>query len=228
MPLAQRRYGTRDLISYALRYRPYVKSRSMPKPGPAYALRILKKVHIYLGLLNLTIILVFGIAGLTASVNASFPGEPAPVVTERVFHVPAGLRDIQIGDLVYQTVRPPFVSPRLYPVFRNANHELIVDFYSVSGMQHITVLPAGNKLRIESHRKNIWEYMNRLHATTGRPADLKLRLWAYYVEFSIWSLLAMVLTGLYMWLASRRQFRWAGYAFVAGAALVVVLWRALR
>jgi hypothetical protein len=202
-----------------------VKSNSLGRPG---ALRLLKKVHIYLGLLNFTIILIFGIAGLTASLDNSFPGDPPAVVTERPFRMPTGLRDIQIGDLVYQTLRPPFVSPRLYPVFRNNKQELIVDFYSVSGMQHITVLPSANKLRIESHRKSFWQYMNRLHATTGKPSDLKLRLWTYYVEFSIWSLLAMVSTGLYLWLASRRKFRWAGYSFAAGTALVVVLWTALR
>lgn len=203
--------------------------RSMSRPnslGPYRALRLLKKVHIYLGLLNFTIVLVFGITGLAASIDASFPSEPPPVVSERAFHVPPGLRDIQIGDLVYQTLRPPFVSPRLYPVFRDSNHDLIVDFYSVSGMQHVTVLP--DKLRIESHRKSVWQFVNRLHATTGNPADLKLRLWAYYVEFSIWSLLAMVMTGLYMWLSARWRFRWAGYSFAAGTALVVVLWVTLR
>ena len=190
--------------------------------------RLLKKIHIYLGLLNFTIILVFGIAGLAASWEATFPREAAPVVTEMPFHVPPGLRDIQIGDLVYQAVRPPFVTPRLYPVFRNADHQLIVDFYMVSGMQHITVLAAENKLRIESTRKSFWQYVNRLHATTGKPSDIKLRLWAGYVEFSIWSLLAMVATGLYLWLSSRRRFRWAAYSFAAGTVLVALLWVGLR
>jgi hypothetical protein len=191
-------------------------------------LRLVKKIHIYFGLLNFTVVLVFGIAGLAASYDATFPHEPAPMVEERAFQVPAGLRDIQIGDLVYLTLRPPLVSPRLYPVFRNEKKELIVDFYSVNGMQHITVLPQESKLRIENHPRNFWQYVNDLHAVTGRPPNLKLRLWAYYVEFSIWSLLAMVLTGLYLWIASTRKFRWAGYSFAAGTALVVALWAALR
>ncbi len=187
-----------------------------------------KKLHIYLGLLNFSIVLVFGIAGLTASIDESWPGQRAPIVEDRAFRAPAGLRDVQIGDLVYAAVRPPLVTPRKYPVYRNARKELIVDFYSVNGTQHITHLASENKLRVETRRNTFSQFLDRLHATTGNPSDPRLRLWACYVEFSIWSLLAMVLTGLYLWASARWRFRWARISFAAGTALVAALWTMFR
>ena len=60
----------------------------------------------------------------------------------------------------------------------------------------------------------------------NRPVELKL--WNYYTEFSIYSLLAMSMSGIYLWLASRPGLRWAQLSFAAGCGVFVVLYMVTR
>ncbi|MBI3679538.1 MAG: hypothetical protein HY235_04000 [Acidobacteria bacterium] len=58
----------------------------------------------------------------------------------------------------------------------------------------------------------------------NRSADWRMRLWTYYIELSIWALIVMSLTGVYLWLASRPGFRWAQLFFAAGTVCFLALW----
>jgi hypothetical protein len=53
---------------------------------------------------------------------------------------------------------------------------------------------------------------------------LLMHLWTYYTEFSIYSLIAMALSGIYLWLASRPGYIWGQVAFVAGCGIFIVLY----
>jgi hypothetical protein len=58
--------------------------------------------------------------------------------------------------------------------------------------------------------------------------DLLIRMWAWYTEFAIWSLLFMPVTGVYLWLASRPRHRWAQFSFAAGSGLFLLLYAITR
>ncbi len=45
---------------------------------------------------------------------------------------------------------------------------------------------------------------------------MPIRLWTYYSEFSIWTLVAMAVTSLYLWLSSRPRYLPAHLALFAG------------
>ena len=88
------------------------------------------------------------------------------------------------------------------------NH-LVLDYYSVNGMNRVTVLEAEKKLKFEDSRVSFLDFLNRIHATTIRAEvpDLRVRGWIYYNYASIWFLLFMTFSGLYLWLASRPGWR---------------------
>lgn len=193
--------------------------------------RLLKKIHIYLGLLNFTILLIFGIAGLSATLESEEHLEQiTPVVETRPFPVDPNASDRQIADAAYLALKLPLTN-RVpdYVLKRNEENRLVFDFYTPNGRQRVHVLEKENQIRIENQRIGMGRYLNNLHGAVGGPhADIRMRLWTYYTEFSIYSLLAMSLTGVYLWLASRPRLRWAQFSFAAGSAVFVILYVVTR
>jgi hypothetical protein len=55
-----------------------------------------------------------------------------------------------------------------------------------------------------------------------------MRLWTWYNEFSIWSLIGMSLSGVYLWLASRPRYRPAIYVFAFGSLSFLLLYMLTR
>src|SRR6476660_1139288 len=68
----------------------------------------IKKIHMYTGLLNFTILCVFGLAGLVATAEAPdiFQAGTVPVVTTLPFRAPGSASDQQVGELIREQLRP--------------------------------------------------------------------------------------------------------------------------
>ena len=190
---------------------------------------LIKKIHMYVGLLNFTILLVFGITGL----NATFQRSPAtrpkvePSVKIEDYTPPANATDKQVADHIQQTRISGFAHPIPdWFLRRDKQNNLQLDFYSPNGMRRVIVLEKENKIRIENNPVGFWEFISRMHATTIRAnaVDWHMRLWTYYTEFSIWSLIAMALSGIYLWLASRPSYKWALVSFAIGSGSFLILW----
>jgi hypothetical protein len=191
---------------------------------------VVRKIHTWLGLLSFSILLVFGITGLEATVAPHPERRPKPDV--RVwyedFSSPPNLTDKQLADHIQENYRmyKAHTIPQ-WALARDPENNLRLDYYSVNGRTRVTVLEKERRLRFEEQRTNLGQFINHLHATTIRSSspDLRVRLWTWYVEFSIWSLLAMTVSGLYLWLSSRPRWRWAIVSFAAGTgAFCVLLW----
>jgi hypothetical protein len=185
---------------------------------------ITKKIHIYLGLLNLSIVLVFGIAGLKATLNR--PGQhkpPEPTVRFEDFTVPASvIDDKELGERIRRKLN---IAAVIFDTRRDPQNNLVVSYYTHSGPRRVTVLEKENRLRIATQREDIWHFFDNLHGTANRhPSDLRVRLWTYYNEFSVWSLIGMSATGVYLWLASRPGYRWAQMCFAAGSGCFLALY----
>jgi len=195
--------------------------------------RWIKKLHMYFGLLNFSILLVFGIAGLTATFEAAPDSRVPPSASVRLenYTAPAGMNDKEVADDVYRVLKPPLANPvPKFAIRRDADNNLAFAFFTVNGQQRVTVLERENRLRIEDLRVSAWRYFDRLHSTTtnARSVDRRIQLWGYYNEFAIWSLLGMPLSGLYLWLSSRPGYRPAQLVFLAGTTFFVVLYVVTR
>ena len=192
---------------------------------------LLKKLHIYIGLLSFSNLMVFGIAGLAATFlggpNRKFVSEGARYES---FTPPPGSSDKQIGDAVYERFRFPLTEPPpSWAIRRDAAGNLLFDFYTINGVHKLSYLPREGRLRIENIRNNVWFFLDDAHTMTDiKQADWRVRLWAWYNRFAIWSLIAMAITGTYLWLASRPRYRVAQYSFAGGAGAFILLYALTR
>src|SRR5258708_3433851 len=141
---------------------------------------LFRKVHMYAGLLNLSILLIFGISGLWATFDPA-PDQrhrPDPQIEFRDFTVPAGLDDRAVADRVYDFLKLALsVSLPNPAVRRDGDNNLALDFYGANGMRRAIVLEKENRIRIETRRTPLASFINGLHTTTinSRMTDWRIR-----------------------------------------------------
>jgi len=190
--------------------------------------KLIRKIHTWLGLLSFSILLVFAIAGLEATFAPHPEQREKPSASTRLedFSVPPNLTDKQLADLIQERygLHVSSAIPQ-WARRRDPANNLRLDYYSVNGRTRVTVLEKEGKLRFEGERVGLAQFLNRIHGTTIRATSpaLRVRMWTWYVEFSIWSLLGMTCSGLYLWLASRPAWRWAVVSFAAGTGVFTLL-----
>ena len=189
----------------------------------------LKRLHMWVGLFNLTILAVFASTGIAVT----FPGtsKPAPEVRTTPYEAPADFTDKQVADDLFERLALPLTrSIPEWAVHRNASHALELTFNTPNGAYLVTVLEPEKVARIERRRNSFGEFMSTVHQTTlvFSAPDLRTRLWALYVDLSIVSLLFMAASGVWLWLSSRPHVWWARVSMAGGAALFVVLWFVTR
>jgi hypothetical protein len=185
----------------------------------------IRRIHMYLGLLNFSLLVVFGIAGLVATLEApDIPQKEAPPVEFREFTPAPSASDREVGQLLARTLNQAHAGPPV--VRRNATNQLVAEFYSVNGMVRATLLEGERRIQVQTFRNSIWEFIDGAHATTiaEAPPDGVVRAWAWYVEFSIWSLIAMSLSGLWLGLSSRWNYRWTRVSLAAGCMAFAALY----
>jgi len=188
---------------------------------------LLRQVHMYLGLLSWTFLLILGIAGLTGTFRYALGGSRGePHVRMEACTVPPNLTDKQVVEHVWETLQLPLTAPQyMFGLQRDRDNRLSFTFYFENGISNLTVFEKENRLRIETRRNSLWEYLDNLHATAVNTPirDWRIRLWTYYEEFSTWALLAMALSGTCLWLMSRPGHRVALALFLSSCTLFLVL-----
>ncbi len=193
----------------------------------------IRRLHIYAGLLTVSSLLVYGIVGVTAMLQDD-PAKrlrPVPQITFQEFTSPANLSDVDLANLIMTRFSIPLANPIPdWAIKHDKENHLVLDYYSVNSMTRVTVLETERKLKFEANRVGILEFLNRIHATTIRAQvpDLRVRGWIYYNYVSIWFMLFMTFSGLYLWLTSRPGWRWAQVSFASGLLLFCTLYWAIR
>src|SRR6185436_5157377 len=113
---------------------------------------LFRKLHMYAGLLNLSLLLIVGISGLWGTFEPA-PDQrhrPDPQIEFRDFTVPAGVDDKAVADQVYEYLKLPMsVSISRQALRRDGNNNLALDFYGANGMRRAIVLEKENRIRIE-------------------------------------------------------------------------------
>jgi hypothetical protein len=187
---------------------------------------LIQKLHTYAGLVTFVNLLVFGLVGLTATLG-SRPHDPAPEVRSEAFVVQPNLTDRQVAERVCGLLGLSLATPIQSAVIQHdAANNLLLDFYHANGRHRVTVLETEGRLRVEVIRNSLWSYLGTLHATTAacHSGDWRMQLWADYNEFAMWCFLAMLASGVALWLMSRPEYRWAQWSLALGCALFAALW----
>ena len=183
---------------------------------------VLKRLHILVGLFNLTAIAVFAVAGITET----FPNGERRSESRLVdFVAPGGLDDQQVAERLISALQLPLIAP-VQRVHRNDQQVVEFEFYTTNGPGKAVVLETDRKARIDATRLSFGRFMVEAHAASlrGSAPVLLMRLWAVYVDCSIFSLLFMAITGPWLWLASRPDLWWARTLLVGGLGVFGVLW----
>lgn len=189
----------------------------------------LRRIHIWVGLFNLTVLIVFAAAGIhiTLLPAPAARARPAEAVREVAYTVPPGFTDKQVADDVHARLRLPLTAriPQ-WALERDARNHLVLTFFGPNGNHRVTVVEEDHRLQIAHARSSVGEFLSMMHGTTfvGVAPDLRLRLWALYVDLSIFSLLFMAGSGTFLWLASRPRLWWAWGSFGLGTGLFAFLW----
>jgi hypothetical protein len=190
---------------------------------------LLKRLHLWIGLFNFTALIVFACTGIFVTLPRT--AGPNPIVRTLDYEAPAGFSDQEVADHLHATLALPLVGPiPEWAVHRNEQNLLVLEFNGPNGVHRATLLEDVGKVRIEHARSSLGEFLDTMHATalSHSSPDLRVRLWAIYVDLSIFSLMFMTATGVWLWLASRPKLWWARASFGAGAGLFLLLWFVTR
>jgi hypothetical protein len=188
---------------------------------------MVRKLHIYLGLLNFSLLIVFGLAGLVVTAEAPdiFKQKNGPAVGTLDFTAPPDLSDRAVAELFLgHSIVPAGSGPPV--IRRDARNQLVVDFYSINGLTRITLLESEHKAQVQTYRNSIWRFFDNAHATTiGEQSNSPIvHAWAWYIELSIWSLALMALTGLWLGVTARWKWVWTRVSLATGIAAFVILY----
>ncbi|MEE2657392.1 MAG: PepSY domain-containing protein [Candidatus Latescibacterota bacterium] len=201
---------------------------------------LIKRIHMYTGLVNASTLIVFGLVGITASILPRSQDRPAPkaAVDFKHLHVPGDLDDHQLADHIQRELAIPLTSPTPnWTMHRDADNNLRFRLPTPARRYEITVYEANDRVRIRTQPFDTWQYFFELHTITPPRTgdDWRLQTWAWYVEISSWSLILMALTGIYLWLVSRPGYRerpsqnlWAQISLASGAVIIIAFYTIIR
>ncbi len=111
-------------------------------------------------------------------------------------------------------------------VRRNDSNQLVTDFNSINGRVRATLFENEHRVQVRTFRNSIWRFIDNAHATTisQHKLDSVVLTWAWYIEFSIWSLTLMAISGVWLGIVSRWNSGWAQASLAAGAAAFLILY----
>ena len=192
-----------------------------------------RRLHMYAGLLTASSVFVYGIVGITAMLEdaPALRHNPIPQVSFHDYVPPPNLSDVDLARNVLASFSIPMANPiPEWAIKHDKDNHLVLDYYTVNGMTRVTILEQERRLKFEATRVGFLDFLNRIHATTIRSEvpDLRVRGWVYYNELSIWAMLFMSLSGIYLWLSSRPQWGLAQLSFAAGVCLFASLYWSIR
>jgi hypothetical protein len=194
--------------------------------------RFVRKIHIYAGLFTFTQLLLYGIAGIVATLQPSAERPKQPHTIRYVpFSVTASANDKDVALQVFRQLRLPLTRPvPEWFLQRTADNHLLLDFYNINGIYRVVVLEDEQRLRIEEIRNNTALFVGDMHAATLGDAGAPplVRAWALWNEAGLWCLLGFCVTGMWLWLSTRPRFLWAWAALAAGVLSFAGMWRLFR
>jgi hypothetical protein len=195
-------------------------------------IQLIRKIHIYAGVLTFAHLAIYGAAGIVATFQAGPERSKTPRAVRFLPFKPApSATDKEVAGAVYEAVKPPLSRPVPdWFLQHTPDNKLLLDFYNINGIYRVIVLEDQSLLRVEEIRNSVWLFLEDVHAATLRDEDAPalIRAWAVWNEAAMWSLLAFCVSGVFLWLGSRPRFQWAWGALAAGLLSFAYLYARFR
>ncbi|MDZ4797680.1 MAG: PepSY domain-containing protein [Bryobacteraceae bacterium] len=187
---------------------------------------LIRRLHICAGLVVFAQFLVYGIAGIAASVQPSLERPKVPREVRSIpFQREAGESDKAVAARVYELLKPELSRPVPdWFLRKNSEGNLLLDFYNINGIYRTVVEP--RQLRVELIRNSAALFLEDIHAANlgGDPGPGLVRVWAAWNEAGIWALLFFCVSGAYLWLATRPGWKWAWVSLAASSLIFGAFW----
>jgi hypothetical protein len=138
--------------------------------------------------------------------------------------------DQEVAEAVYHLLKLPLTFPlSKSDLQRDAQQNLLLEYYTVNGIDRVTVLEKEQRLRVERTHSGMAQFLSDVH--TAMPGDWKkpslMVAWACWNEFAAWCLGAFSLSGVLLWILSRSS-GWATAFLIAAIAVFVSMRWLLR
>ncbi len=170
--------------------------------------------------------LVYGIAGVVASMQPSLERSKVPYLTRTVaFERAPGESDKQVAARVYDLLKPALSRPVPdWFLQKTSEGHLRLDFYNINGILRADVEPG--ELKVQHIRNGLGLFLEDIHAATLNDESQAplMKAWAVWNEVGIWSLLFFCISGGYLWLATRPTWLWGWVALGMGCAVFAGFW----
>lgn len=167
-----------------------------------------RAVHIYLTMLGLLVMLLFGVTGLTINHEDGF-GAITPRVVDREGKLPAELAARPDGLRLVEHLRQTYGIHGAMTDFSEMTDEFAIAFKEPGQLWEVTVDRGAGTVRIHHEQYNFVALINNLHR--GRYTG---SAWSWVIDFSAILIVLACLTGFVLWLALPRR-RQLGIAFLA-------------
>jgi hypothetical protein len=194
----------------------------------AHLRNLLRKIHIYGGLICSSYLVIFGVSSL--NFNHEFgKGSNKKVTWERSLKI----LDMENNMALSESVRDSlglFGWPLPWETRRDEQGNFHFGISRPGKHYSVSVFFAENRIAVVETRKGFWPVVNSLHAVMGVPSSPFMSLWGAYTELCTWVVLFSAASGIYLW-THRQKERLVGWVLLLGASgtsllfMVYVWWR---
>jgi len=192
--------------------------------------KLVKKIHIYVGLQSIVALLLFSITVLTLSTSDSVE----PEIIHYQFSGHTNKDNIKLAVEMHQQVGLKFEAvPEWWKVSEDEFGKVLIRQLSPSAKREIRLNKQTSDIEIRSWPLSVSDFINHMHAESiGRRRftdSLWLWAWSLYIEFSVIALFLLPVTGLYIWLITKStKESWAQLSLGLSSMMMIILWNFLR
>jgi len=188
--------------------------------------------HLYGGLLCAPYLIIFGFSSLHFNHHFGFIEHSAGTPT-RVWEAPLNVSALEDNDSMAESVRDSlglmgWTLP--WKTKRDADGDLTFDLERPGKSYTVQTQLKNRSARVEARSKGFWQVVNSLHAMGAVPNSGFCKWWGGYTEVCTAFVLFAGVSGIYLWLNSKRERR-IGLAalglavlFSCGLMFIVIRW----
>lgn len=187
-------------------------------------------LHLYGGLVCAPYLLIFGFSSLLFNHHFAFVTPKTQPVN---WEAPLSVEPLTNNDAMAESVRNSlglmgWTIPRQTP--REAGADIEFDLERPGKSYTIHTELKQHRARVEERRNGFWQAVNSLHALGAVPNSRFTLLWGGYTELCTGFMVFAAISGLYLWINSKREQRVGTIMLCAAVVLsfalmlVVVRW----
>ena len=175
-------------------------------------------IHLYGGLLCAPYLIIFGFSSLHFNHHFAFVTSKSQPLN---WEAPLRVESVKDNDAFAESVRDSLGLmgwPLPWKTRRDAAGDLEFDLERPGKSYTIHTELKDHQARVEERRKGFWQVFNSLHALGAVPNSKFVLLWGGYTEVCTGFVLFAALSGIYLWLNSKRERVAGAVALIAAVA----------